>query len=83
MQRIRSDPLLGRAGFASSASWSTFVVSRPLAAVSSSSYARLAGLRSFYRLASCRHPEHAELVGRVLAIAQLCNELATIKTASR
>lgn len=32
--------------------------------------ARLAALRSFYRFASFRHPEHAELIQRVLSIPQ-------------
>jgi len=32
--------------------------------------ARLAALRSFYRFASYRHPEHAELIARVLAIPE-------------
>lgn len=30
--------------------------------------ARLAAIRSLYRFASLRHPEHAELIARVLAI---------------
>lgn len=30
--------------------------------------ARLTAIRSFYRFAAYRHPEHAELIGRVLAI---------------
>ncbi len=32
--------------------------------------ARLAALRSFYRFASYRHPEHAELIAQVLAIPE-------------
>ncbi len=35
------------------------------------------------RVRPARYPERAEPVARVLAIAQLCDELATIKTASR
>ena len=30
--------------------------------------ARLAAIRSFFRYAALRHPEHAELIARVLAI---------------
>ena len=32
--------------------------------------ARLAALRSFYRFASYRHPEHAELIAQILAIPE-------------
>jgi site-specific recombinase XerD len=40
--------------------------------------ARLAAIRSFFRYAALRHPEHAELIQRVLAIPQKRFDKATI-----
>ncbi len=45
--------------------------------------ARLAAIRSFYKYAAHQHPEHAELIQRVLAIPQKRTDRATVSFLSR
>ena len=45
--------------------------------------ARLAAIRSFYRYAAYQHPEHAELIQRVLTIPQKRTDRATVSFLTR